>query len=60
MSAQIAIKLMKSISGRLPLHKRVAAALGLKRIRQVVIKPDTPVIRGMVRKIYYLVEVKTV
>ncbi len=60
MSDQISIQLVKSISGRLPLHKRVAAALGLKRIRQVVIKPDTPVIRGMVRKIYYLVEVKKV
>jgi len=59
MSSQIEIKLVKSLNGRLPEHKLVAAALGLKRIRQAVVKPDTPVIRGMVQKIDYLVEVKT-
>ena len=59
MSSQIEIKLVKSLAGRLPEHKLVAAALGLKKIRQSVIKPDTPIIRGMVNKIVYLVEVKT-
>jgi large subunit ribosomal protein L30 len=59
MSAQISIQLIKSLNGRIPEHKRVAEALGLRKIRQVVVKPDTPVIRGMVRKIDYLIEVKT-
>jgi large subunit ribosomal protein L30 len=59
MSSQIQIQLVKSLNGRLPEHQRVAEALGLRKIRQVVVKPDTPVIRGMVKKIEYLVEVKT-
>ena len=58
MSGKIAIQLVKSLNGRLPEHLRVAEALGLRKIRQVVVKPDTPVIRGMVNKIVYLVEVK--
>jgi large subunit ribosomal protein L30 len=51
--------LVKSLNGRLLEHQRVAEALGLRKIRQVGVKPDTPVIRGMVKKIEYLVEVKT-
>jgi len=58
MSGQISIQLMKSLNGRIENHKRIAQALGLRRIRQVVVKDDTPVIRGMVKKIQYLVEVK--
>lgn len=52
------IQLVKSLNGRLPKHVRIAQALGLKRIRQTVVKPDTPVIRGMVEKIGYLIEIK--
>jgi large subunit ribosomal protein L30 len=59
MSSMIEIKLVKSLCGRLPEHRRVAAALGLRKIRQVVVRPDTPIIRGMVKKIEYLIEVKT-
>ena len=55
--SEIKIKLIKSLSGRLPLHRRIAEALGLSKIRQTVVKPDTPVIRGMVEKIGYLVEI---
>ncbi len=51
------ITLKRSCSGRLLKHKRTAEALGLRRIRQSVLKKDTPQIRGMVRKISYLVEV---
>lgn len=59
MSANIEIKLVKSLNGRLPEHCRIAEALGLRKIRQAVVKPDTPIIRGMIKKIEYLVEVKT-
>jgi large subunit ribosomal protein L30 len=37
---------------------RIARALGLKRIRHTVVHEDTPVIRGMVNKVAYLVEVR--
>lgn len=58
MSGQLTIQLVKSLNGRIENHKRIAAALGLRKIRQVVVKPDTPVVRGMVKKIQYLVEVR--
>lgn len=58
MSKSLNIRLVKSLNGRLENHKRVAQALGLRRIRQSVERPDTPVIRGMVRRIQYLVEVR--
>jgi large subunit ribosomal protein L30 len=56
--SELKIQLVKSLNGRLPQHVRIAEALGLKKIRQTVIKPDTPVIRGMVDKIGYLIEIK--
>ena len=56
--SEIKIQLMKSLNGRLPKHVKIAEALGLKKIRQTVVKPDTPIIRGMVEKIGYLIEIK--
>lgn len=56
--SELKIQLVKSLNGRLPKHVKIAEALGLKRIRQTVVKPDTPVIRGMVQKIDYLIEIK--
>ncbi|HVZ81637.1 MAG TPA: 50S ribosomal protein L30 [bacterium] len=56
--SELKIQLVKSLNGRLPKHVKIAEALGLKKIRQTVVKPDTPVIRGMVQKIDYLVEIK--
>ncbi len=58
MSAQLTIQLVKSLNGRIEKHKLIAQSLGLRKIRQVIVKPDTPEIRGMVKKIQYLVEVK--
>lgn len=56
--SELKIQLVKSLNGRLPQHVRIAQALGLKKVRQTVVKPDTPVIRGMVDKIGYLIEIK--
>ena len=39
-------------------QKATVKALGLKRIRHTVEQADTPAIRGMVRKVRHLVEVK--
>ena len=55
---EIKIQLVKSLNGRLPKHVRIAEALGLRKVRQTVVRPDTAVIRGMVEKIGYLVEIK--
>jgi large subunit ribosomal protein L30 len=55
---ELKIKLVKSLNGRIPQHKRIAEALGLRKIRQTVVKPDTVVIRGMLAKIGYLIQVE--
>ncbi len=38
-------------------HKRVVRGLGFTRLNQVVERPDTPAIRGMVAKVPHLVEI---
>lgn len=38
-------------------QREVLRGLGLRRIRHEVVRPDTPAVRGMVRKIQHLVEV---
>ena len=55
--ATIKIKQIKSKIGYPVDQKRTLEALGLHKISQVVEKEDTPVIRGMIRKVHHLVEV---
>ena len=38
-------------------HKRVVEGLGFTRLNQVIERPDTPAIRGMVAKVPHLVEI---
>ena len=38
-------------------HKRVVKGLGFTRLNQVIERPDTPQIRGMVAKVPHLVEI---
>jgi large subunit ribosomal protein L30 len=38
-------------------HKRVVKGLGFTRLNQVVVRPDTAAIRGMVAKVPHLVEI---
>ena len=38
-------------------HKKVVRGLGFTHLNQVVERPDTPAIRGMVAKVPHLVEI---
>jgi large subunit ribosomal protein L30 len=38
-------------------HKKVVRGLGFTRLNQVIERPDTPAIRGMVAKVPHLVEI---
>ena len=38
-------------------HRRIVRGLGLRKVNQVVERPDSPVFRGMVKKIPHLLEV---
>ena len=60
MAKELKIKLVKSTIGSKPLHKKNVEALGLKKLGQVVTKPDNPQIRGMINKVSHLVEVEEV
>ena len=54
------IKLVKSPIGYKPKAKATIAALGLKKLNQSVLKTDTPQIRGMIKKVDFLVHVSKV
>jgi large subunit ribosomal protein L30 len=54
---KIKIQLVRSMIGRPEKQRRVVRGLGLRRLNQVVERPDTPAIRGMVRKIPHLVRI---
>jgi large subunit ribosomal protein L30 len=54
------LKLVKSLNGRLPNHIACAKGLGLTKMHREKLLLDTPEIRGMVRKIAYLLEVEEV
>lgn len=58
--AKLKITQTKSIIDRLENQKRTIAALGLGRPNYVVVKNDTPQIRGMIRKVSHLVKVEEV
>jgi len=57
---EINVTLVRSPIGALPKHKECVRGLGLKRMRQTVTLEDTPSVRGMVNKIYYMVRVEEV
>jgi len=56
-NGQIQIKLVRSGIGFSVKQKRVIQGLGFRRLNQVLTRPDTPEIRGMVFKIRHLVEI---
>jgi len=55
---KIKVTLVKSTIGILPQHKKVVAALGLKKIRSFKIHNATPAIMGMVDEVKYLLKVE--
>ena len=54
------IQLIKSPIGHRPKAKATVLALGLKKLNHFVIKKDTPQIRGMIKKIDFLINVSEV
>ena len=54
MDGMIKIKLVRSPICTPEKHKKIVRALGLRKINQVVLKPDSPGFRGMVKKVPHL------
>jgi len=54
----IKITQTKSSIGRLPTHRATLTGLGLRRIGHTVELEDTASVRGMVNRVYYMVQVE--
>jgi large subunit ribosomal protein L30 len=54
---RIQIKWVRSAIQAPVKHKLVIKGLGFTRLNQVIERPDTPAIRGMVAKVPHLVEI---
>ncbi len=48
----------RSNAGRIKKHQACIAGLGLRRINHTVEVEDTPSIRGMINKVYYMVRIE--
>ena len=57
---KLSVTLLRSPFGELPNHRECVRGLGLKKVHQTVIVEDTPSIRGLVRKIDYMLRVEDV
>lgn len=55
---QVKVSLTKSLLGRPDKHRKVAKALGLTKTNDCRVHYDTPIIRGMIRKISHLLTVE--
>lgn len=58
--AELRITLKRSMIGAKPKQRATVRALGLRRIRQSVVQPDRPEIRGMLSRVPHLVDVEEV
>lgn len=58
MEKTITIRWIKSVIGRTEVQRKTIRGLGFKRLHQTLTLPDRPEIRGMIRRVIHLVEVK--
>ena len=52
------ITLLRSPIGTPKSHRVILRALGLRRLRHTVIRPDTPQVKGLIHKLAYMVGVE--
>ena len=57
MSNQITVKLVRSLIGTQKSHRDIVRGLGVRKLNSVSTLEDTPAVRGMIRKVQYLVQV---
>jgi large subunit ribosomal protein L30 len=56
--AKVKVTQTRSTIGKLPKHIATMKGLGLRRIGHTVELEDTPAVRGMINKVYYMVKVE--
>ena len=57
---KIKVTLVKSTIATLPQHKKIVAALGLKKVRSFKFHEENPCILGMIKKVNYLLKVEKI
>lgn len=57
-TSKIKVTQVRSAHGRTAKHQACARGLGLRKIGHSVEVEDTPSVRGMINKIYYMVQVE--
>ena len=60
MAEKLEIRLIRSVIGGKPNQRRTVEALGLGKIGSKAVQKDNPAIRGMIRTVSHLVEVKEI
>jgi large subunit ribosomal protein L30 len=60
MAAQLKVTQVKSTIGSKQNQRATLATLGLRKIRQSVVREDTPSVRGMIATVRHLVTVEEV
>ena len=58
MAKRLAITLVRSWVGSPRKQRLVLGGLGLRKMHQTVIRPDTPEVRGMIRRIPHMLKVE--
>ena len=56
--AKLRVTLVRSINGTIGKHRETVRGLGLRRMHHSVELEDTPAVRGMIKKVEYLVRVE--
>jgi len=56
-AVKLQLKYVRSVICTPVKHKQIVRGLGFTRLNQVIERPDTPAIRGMVAKVPHLVEI---
>lgn len=57
-TARLRVTLVRSTNGTIGKHRESVRGLGLRRMHHTVEVEDTPAIRGMIRKVDYLLRVE--
>lgn len=57
-NGKLRVTLIKSLAGTKATHRATVRGLGLRRVNHTVELTDSPAVRGMINRVYYLVKVE--
>ena len=60
MAKMLKVTLVKSTIGAVPKNKKIAEAMGLRKINSCVVLPDNDATRGQIKRVQHLVKVEEI